>query len=639
MEIADPSAEAIDQSMSQVLHTSSPFPVSSGCHSRGKRNRQIVSTTPHTPPGASKTKTYVAVIEVSLAVLFGHFPTLAPATLIVRSPLPSGQVIGQCCFSVPRMVGLAAQASWISGKRKSLAVGSRNVRKCSMALGTRRSCVPFLHRYTWQLICCLDPEICNGIDISMSDPSQINNPCSIQVSTPLAKATPGPSGADDRPSTAASPSRSVKVARQILVLARVLISITGIIYLFSFWRMLDFTWYGRSQLQGSILCWSAMFCLALRAVGSGGWLLDRTLSMSHFLGAQCLLMQSRPYPTVNEGLYTMLAFWCCFIRLNPPRGAEISTWAPTLLGVNVAVSLHTSGIDKWADPLWQQGYGFYDFLRLNWVRARSADWMLELTSVLVFMNYAALFTEVGALPLMLFRWTRPLACLAILGFFASLIWPFRMDMIGETGICIAMVVLAGAIAALGKKQRLPPLGWVMVVYMLIVGGADLTGVWAGVSRGNLRKTLEAAHEVLNALDLPILQELNARTTIMTPNSLFAAQHLLNTWAWRVIVKMPDGSTSEPIRVFNRDRSGGPDTQAFGCTRHYQACIYAISAMARRQNVRNVDRWPVEALMAHAVRKAGGVSAQLIGSPLDEPFSGRWLVICEYSPKLQPTDGK
>src|SRR5262245_11877212 len=115
----------------------------------------------------------------------------------------------------------------------------------------------------------------------MERAEQAKDPPRRHENDPLAAAMPGVLAADGAHSIRTFPppslSRSAKIARQIMILARLLISITGIIYLFSFWRILDFAWYGRSQLLGSVLCWSLIFCLALRAVGWGGRVLDRAL--------------------------------------------------------------------------------------------------------------------------------------------------------------------------------------------------------------------------------------------------------------------------------------------------------------------------------------------------------------------------
>ena len=415
--------------------------------------------------------------------------------------------------------------------------------------------------------------------------------------------------------------------RRILCIARVAMSFVGIVYIWSFWRQLDFTWHGQPQWLGSVLCAALVAVLALRALGLGGWMMDRVLSVIHFVVAQYLLMRSYPYPTVNEGMYMMLAFWSMFIQLNPPKGQTIPAWAPLLLSINIAIVLHTSGLAKCGDRIWQDGTGFYHFLRLNWIRHPSADWLLAHTTALKVMNYAALGMEVGCLPLMFWRRTRPVAVAMIFGFFASLIYPFRMDMIGEVGLCVSLIALAGALIALRERQKLSGLDWALAFYMTIVGGCDLTHAWGDITSGIAQRTCWFIHDTLDGWYPQSARWVNDHATQLRDNVLFTSQHTIGICAFRILVTMPDGSTVEPIQVFNPDRTGGRDTQGFGCTRHYQSCIYNIGGFARDRYQRHDD---IDVLLTHAVSKAGGVYAQLMVSPLDQSFDA-WRVVHKLTP--------
>jgi hypothetical protein len=425
-----------------------------------------------------------------------------------------------------------------------------------------------------------------------------------------------------------TPQKTVRNwSRTILVAARVLMSVVGIAYFLAYSQKLDFVWFNQPSAQATALCWSLIAVLALRALGPGNWVFDRILSVLNLVLAQVLFSRTFPYSNVNEGLYLMLAFWCCFIQLNPPRDASVPAWAPILLGINVAISFHTSGISKLADPIWQEGTGFYHFVRLGWIRHPSADWLLDWHRALYVMNYVALFFEIGTLPLMLFRRTRPLACLMLLGFFISMIYPLRLDMIGQVGVCIVLVVLAGTVASLHEKQHAPGVSYVLAAYMVLAGGYALTGSWAYVSKGRLQSVCQTIHDRLNDLYPDSLKSVNEHTTILLPNTLFTSIHTLNQWAWRIVVKMPDGSTCEPVRMFNADRTPGPDTQAWGSTRHYQSVTYRISALARGDPE---DYAPIDVLMFVAIKRCGGKYATLEVSPLDQEFTG-WKQIKKYFP--------
>src|SRR5262249_5116077 len=124
-------------------------------------------------------------------------------------------------------------------------------------------------------------------------------------------------------------------------------------------------------------------------------------------------------------------------------------------------------------------------------------------------------------------------------------------------------------------------GWCMAVYVFIAGSFDVSralasskpaypmaGMWQVVNDGIGAWYPEGARFV------------HEHATFMVPNSLFASQHIVGMWAFRVVVAMPDGTEAEPIRMFNPDRTGGRDTQGIASTRHYQACIYQVSNYAR-----------------------------------------------------------
>jgi hypothetical protein len=409
------------------------------------------------------------------------------------------------------------------------------------------------------------------------------------------------------------------MARRILIVARWAMSLVGMVYLFSYWRILDFTWHGQRQWLGNILCWGLIALLALRAPGWGDWFTDRVLSVLHFAGAQYLLTRTFPYATVNEGLYLILAFWCCFIRLNPPPDAEIPAWAPFLLGINISILFFTSGMDKYVDPLWgHDGCGLYHFLRLAWIRPPSADWIMSHVRALEFMNWAALAMELAVLPLMLYWRTRPIACALLGGFFASLIWPCRMDMIGPVGLCIVLVILAGSLPM--SRMKMSGMAWIMALYVLIAGTSDISSLpaWRHFKSREMWKRISF---LAGGWYPPSAQWLNYNATMMVPNQLFTSEHIMNINAFRVLVTMPDGTIQEPIRVFTADRKGGPDTQGIACTRHYQSMVYSIGAVLNRRSYPPHSEDNLDALLTHAIRKAGGVSATLVISPLDKPFDG------------------
>jgi len=126
------------------------------------------------------------------------------------------------------------------------------------------------------------------------------------------------------------------------------------------------------------------------------------------------------------------------------------------------------------------------------------------------------------------------------------------------------------------------------------------------------------HDWANGLYSPSARWLSHNATFFTPKVLFSSQHLTNLTAFRVLVKRSDGSIVEPVRVFNPDRTGGVDTQGWGCTRHFQAFMYDGNA----QPVVNL-------LLCYAMKKGRGISATLLLSPLDGP-EVEWKPVFGYA---------
>src|SRR5262245_55478512 len=111
----------------------------------------------------------------------------------------------------------------------------------------------------------------------------------------------------------------------IVILARIAMSITGIIYIRAYAQILPFVWSPHSpemQWAARWVCRGLIAILTIRAFGFGSWLFDRMLSIAHFAGAAWLFAHPFPCMTANEELYLILAFWTCFFQLNPSWSAR-----------------------------------------------------------------------------------------------------------------------------------------------------------------------------------------------------------------------------------------------------------------------------------------------------------------------------
>jgi hypothetical protein len=241
------------------------------------------------------------------------------------------------------------------------------------------------------------------------------------------------------------------------------------------------------------------------------------------------------------------------------------------------------------------------------------------------MNWASIAMELSVLPLMLYWRTRLLACFLLAGFFASLIWPFRMDMIGPVGLAAVVLIASGAVP--GARMQMSGLAWILTFYVGFAAVEVLSDSHSYLYRHiRLPSVLRRLHDWTTNLYSPTARWLTNNVTFFTPKSLFTSQHLANMSAFRVQVQLADGTTVEPVQVFQADRRGGIDTQGWGCTRHFQSCMYEISRMSPGKG----DTPPlVTLLLRYALKKTHGVSATLLVSPLDDP-QVRWTAASTYS---------
>jgi hypothetical protein len=274
------------------------------------------------------------------------------------------------------------------------------------------------------------------------------------------------------------------------------------------------------------------------------------------------------------------------------------------------------------DPLWSNGEGFARFLGLSWIRHPSANWMLQHTDALRFMNWASIGMELSVLPLMLYWRTRLLACCLLGGFFASLIWPFRMDMIGPVGLSAVLLIASGSVP--GVRMRLSGLAWIMSFYVGFAGVEVLSASDTYLPNNiGPRALFSRLHDWALGFYSPSARWLSHNATFFTPKALFSSQHLTNQNAFRILVKRADGSIVEPVQVFNPDLTGGIDTQGWGCTRHFQAFTYG-----------GLPQPVVNLLLRYALKKGRGVSATLLLSQLDDP-KVEWKAVYGYAPPPPP----
>ncbi len=345
-------------------------------------------------------------------------------------------------------------------------------------------------------------------------------------------------------------------------------------------------------------------------------------------------LDMNPAPrSVQEYIYLYSAFWLLFIPIervplrvlfakneSPKTYAPVPAWGFWMLGLQFGLYLFSAGLAKVLDPLWLHGQGFYYVLSLPWIKPASLNFLLDQGWLLGILNYVALAFELLYLPMYLFRRTRKIAIVGLIPFFFLLIFPLRLDFIGELGLALTIGVAAGTWIAPSPAQR-PEFSrlrkmrrWSMGICLALMTYLfafvllkypwqyPLTSSHLGVvdssssttpvhSPRQESKRNRASRNLLLRVPLflhyKIIHPINMLTFRIRFASLFSASHILGICEYRVIVQLSDGKQVEPVRPFRGDMTAGPDS--FGpVPRWVQARMYAVTYLYHR--VSRSEEW-------------------------------------------------
>lgn len=415
----------------------------------------------------------------------------------------------------------------------------------------------------------------------------------------------------------------------LLALFRVAFALVGLAFSI---RSLPFTglvWYGESGLLASqaVLSslhalWIGVLCLILFGIGGrASWILHLVLATA--------ILDTGIGRSVQEALYLFPAFWMIFaeldrsfalrLRMSRPwiqvigkhRGDWPAAWPIYLFALHVGLVLLAAGLYKAADPLWQEGVGYYYTFLLPWIRVGSMEFLLDIRPVMYGLNYVALLGEILFIFLFAFQRTRIVAIAILAAMFGQLIFPLRLDFIGWIGLTYVLALLSverrasrRMASALHERQQLAPqrpattgllilactlivvcFSFVMVKDFMRGASYDVPPRSSGESESS---TSRAAPPSFPRLALSAINNHTLRARRWT---LFTRQHTLGIYEYRVIVRLETGEY-EPFRVFNPDKTPGPYSAGF-VPRYLQALVYPVSDLAHRLTARP-DYVPSEA---------------------------------------------
>ena len=168
----------------------------------------------------------------------------------------------------------------------------------------------------------------------------------------------------------------------------------------------------------------------------------------HWLISSTILFYNK-VPAADTHLFSIISFWIIFINcshsylLFPSQNKSkynYKAWGVYFLIFSTGIMFLTSGISKILDPLWLNGLGFYYFSKLNWYKPQFLEYVFSFIPNLLFycINYLVLFFEIFILFFLLIPKIRLYGVIMLGIFFSILIFPFRIDFIGQFGLCLCV---------------------------------------------------------------------------------------------------------------------------------------------------------------------------------------------------------
>lgn len=233
-----------------------------------------------------------------------------------------------------------------------------------------------------------------------------------------------------------------------LALFRICFSIVGIAYLSSYWNNLDLlrASHPATQPYVAIMCAYAIATAFARLIGWGG----KMISVMHFAAVTAFLTSTFPCASVNEELYLLLSFWCCFldsdrffaIETSKSNSGIVRRWPLFLLGINLGVYVFSSGLFKIADPVWTTGETCVTLLRASHMCPAVFSGLANVPVLPQLTTYAIIAFDLTWLLFFIVPATRLYALFGMFLFFFGLIVPVRLDFIGEMGCCAPIALAA-----------------------------------------------------------------------------------------------------------------------------------------------------------------------------------------------------
>lgn len=293
-----------------------------------------------------------------------------------------------------------------------------------------------------------------------------------------------------------------------------------------------------------------------------------------------------------------LSFWNLFICFNSNN--ETKKWPIFFCCFAFLMNFCTGGgLTKFFDNIWFAGYGLYYSLNVGWCNSNFSKIISSNETLVVSLNYIIIFLESFSILFLLSKRLRIISFLTIISFTFFTLFVLRIDLIGQYSICICLLFyplffhknsfLSKPLIKFNNFVFHSPLkskmifsnkhdlsdslfSYSLVIFFLLFSSSY--SLFANIQREcrHLSTLISPFEEIREKLKFKYVQEFVG----IRYDRLFTRIHFEKLVGFRAIVTHHDGSTTQPIRIFNDDLSAANDTSDVFSSRFYAAFMYRCS---------------------------------------------------------------
>ena len=311
-----------------------------------------------------------------------------------------------------------------------------------------------------------------------------------------------------------------------------------------------------------------------------------------YIVSSYLLIENAGVFSIEPKFYIYGAFFNVFF-LNKKQKEVCFKYNPVVIMlIGLGAMLFLNGfITKIQDPNWRTGAGMLMVLSSKHLRFEYMSFLLDSKYLMMILGYVALLFEGALLFTSFFKKTRLIAVLIFTSFAFLLIGFLRVNQIGSLAVafCIPLISLFPATKKINtiflkkidityylnidKNTYFFQAYYKKITFMLYVG--LILSMSIPVSQFVSQNfNLGPGNRFLDIFSRT-LEKPNRYTYNIRYGHLFTSRHLVDVYAFRIILRDSQGKEYEPIQVFKEDQSPGIDSKSFFSSRWLQAEMYYV----------------------------------------------------------------